>query len=263
MPFVKTGQRYSARPSSYSPIASSSALRQGSHPSLPSSTTSTSVLSGLPPYRQWEQIPDIILSDYGRIIGNDNDYNNLMAILFQQPNLYSRTITMWHLWITAQKLRREADRQQVKARWVFMEMEGLGLQQVLQLHWQTPPQQSFSPEAWLPTLYYSAPGQEMRYQESVKWSPTPPPMSPPLGAWGNPIIIEDSNDELDRQDDDFYTAESTFSMLISFLLHCQECEDQQHQYFECPQYICNHCYQWALMHWVSDCPEHWSQWLQP
>ena len=57
-----------------------------------------------------------------------------MAILFPQTDLYSRTITMQHLWITAQKLRREADRQEIKARRIFIEMEGLGLQQVLHSH---------------------------------------------------------------------------------------------------------------------------------
>ena len=59
-------------------------------------------------------------------------------------------------------------------------------------------------------------------------SPTPPLMSPPLGTPGNPIVIEDGNEELDRLSDDFYTAESTFSMPVSFLLHCQECTNQQH-----------------------------------
>ena len=93
--------------------------------------------------------------------------------------------------------------------------------------------------------------------------PTPPPTSPPLGAPGNPIVIEDVNEELDGWSDSFYTAESTFSMPVSFLLHCQECTDWWHQYFECPQYICNHCYWQAPGHRVSDCLRHWSQWLQP
>ena len=180
-----------------------------------------------------------------------------MAILFPQSDLYSRTITMQHLWITAQKLRREADRQKVEARRIFIEMEGLGLQQVLRPYWNTSPQESFSPTAQPPTLYYPAPSQETR-------SPTPPPTSPPLGTPGNPIIIEDDNEELDGWSDNFYTAESTFSMPVSFLLHCQECTNWQHQYFEYPQYICNHCYQWAPGHRVSDCLERsWSWWLQP
>ena len=224
---------------------------------------SASILRGLPTYRQQEWIPNITLSKYAKIINNDDDYDDFMAILFPQTDLYSKTITMRHLWITAQKLRREADRQEIKARRMFMEMEGLGLQQVLCPHWNTPPREFFSPVAQPPTPYYPAPGQETRYQESVEQSPTPPPMSPPLEAWGNPIIIAVSDEDEDGQDDNFYPAELTFSTPISFLLHCQECQDWWHQYFECPQYICNHCYQWAPMHRVSNCPEHWSQWLQP
>ena len=95
-------------------------------------------------------------------------------------------------------------------------MEGLGLQQVLRPYRNTPPQESFSPVAQLPTLYYPAPSQETRF-------PTPPSMSPPLGTPGNLIIIEDDNEELDGQSDDFYTMKSSFSTLVSFLLHCQEC----------------------------------------
>ena len=252
MPSTRTGRQYSARPS----MPSSPTLRQGSHTSSPSLTMSTSVLRGLPPYRQWEQISDITLPKFRRIVNDDNDYDNLMAILYPETDLYSKTITMRHLWITAQKLRREADRQEIKTRRLFMEMEGLGLQQVLCPHQNTPPQESFSPAAQLPTLYYPAPGQETR-------SPTPPLMSPPLGAPGNPILVEDSDEEVDGWDNNSYTAESTFSRLVSFLLHCQECTDWWHQYFKCPQYICNHCYQQVLGHQVSDCPRSWSQWLQP
>ena len=153
--------------------------------------------------------------------------------------------------------KRVCNRQEVEARRIFIEMEGLGLQQVLRPYWNAPPQESFTPATWPPTPYYPAPSQETR-------SPTPPLTSPPLGTPGNPILIEDDNDKPDGQSDDFDTAESTFSTPVSFLLHCQECTDRQHQYYECPQYICDHCYQWALGHRVSDCLEgHWSRWLQP
>ena len=253
MPSTRTGWRYSTRPS----MPSSPTFRQVSDVSSPSSMMSNSVLRGLPPYRQWERIPDITLPEYGMIIKDDDDYEDLMAILFPQSDLYSRTITMWHLSITAQKIRREAERQEVEARRIFIEMEGLGLQQVLHPYQNAPPQGSFSPVSWLPTPYYPAPSQETR-------SPTPPPTSPPLEILGNPIIIEDDNEELDGQSDDFYTAESTFSTPISFLLHCQDCTDRRHQYYECPQYICDHCYWRAPGHRVSDCLErHWSRWLQP
>ena len=125
---------------------------------------------------------------------------------------------MRHLSITAQKLRREVERQEVEAKRIFVEMEGLGLQQILHPYQNAPPRESFSPVTQPPTLYYPAPSQETR-------SPTPPPTSPPLGTPGNPIIIEDDK-ELDGQSDNFYTAESTFSTPVSFLLHCQECTNQ-------------------------------------
>ena len=46
---------------------------------------------------------------------------------------------MRHLSITAQKLRREVERQEVEARRIFIEMEGLGLQQVLHPYQNAPP----------------------------------------------------------------------------------------------------------------------------
>ena len=257
MPSTRSGWQYSTR----TPMPSSSTLRQGSSPSS-SSSSSSSILRGLPPYRWREWIPDITLLEYGRILSNDDDHDDLIAILYPQSNLYSRTITMWHLWITAQKLRKEADRQEIEARRLFIEMEGTGLQQVLHPHQITPPQQFPSAAAWPPTPYYPA-QEEIQPLEPVEQSPTPPPTSPPLGEQGNPIIVEDSDEELDRRDDNFYMAESTFFTPVSFLLHCQECTDRRHQYFKCPQYICDHCYWWAPGHRVSDCLGVWSQWLQP
>ena len=196
-------------------MTSSSTLRRGPYASSPSSTTSNSVLRSVSPYQRQEQIPDITLQEYGRILDDDDDYVNLMAILYPQSDFYSRTVTMQQLLLTAQKIRREADRLEEEGQRIFVKMEGLGLQQVLCPH-QTSP--SLKPYSQLPTPYYPAPGQEAR-------SPTPPPTSPPLGTPGNPIIIEDDEEELDRRSNDFYTAELTFSTPISFLLHCQECTD--------------------------------------
>ena len=113
---------------------------------------SNSVLREFSPYRRHERIPDITLPKYGTIIKDDDDYEDLMAILFPQSDLYSRTITMQHLSIMAQKLRREAERQEVEARRIFIETEGLGLQQVLCPYRNAPPQESFLPAARLPTL---------------------------------------------------------------------------------------------------------------
>ena len=163
MPSTRTGRRYSTRPS----MPSFPTFRQGSHVSSSPSMTSNSVLRGLPPYRRREQIPDITLPEYGMIIKDNDDYEDLMAILFPQSDLYSRTITMRHLSITAQKLRREVERQEVEVRRIFIEIEGLGLQQVLRPYRNAPPQESFLPATRPPTPYYPAPSQETR-------SPTPP-----------------------------------------------------------------------------------------
>ena len=177
MPFIRTHQQYSTRLSSYSSAPSSSALRHCSSPSSPSSMTSTSVLWGLFPYRWCEQIPNITLSEYSRFLDDNEDYDNLMLWLYFFYDLiyvYSKTITMQHLWVTAQWLRIEVDRQQIEVRWLSVEMEGLGLQQELQQHLQTPPPEPFLPEARLPTLYYPAEDQESGYQKSSKQVPIPP-----------------------------------------------------------------------------------------
>ena len=226
-------------------MPSSSTLRQGSYASSPSSMTSNSVLRSVSPYQRQERIPDITLQEYGRILNDNDKYVDLMAILYPQGNFYSRTVTMRQLLITAQKIRREADRLEEEGQRIFVEMEGLGLQQILRPHQKSP---SLEPYLRPPTPYYPAPNQEAR-------SPTPPPMSPPLETPGNLIIIEDDEEELDRRSDNFYTAESTFSTPISFLLHCQECTNRRHQYYECPQCICDHCCRRALRHRVSDCPD--------
>ena len=130
MPSTRTGRQYSAGPS----MPSSSTLRQGSYVSSPSSTTSNSVLRSVSPYQQQERIPDITLQEYGRILDNDEEYVNLMAILYPQSDFYSRTVTMQQLLITAQEIRREADRLEEEGQRIFIKMEGLGLQQVLCPH---------------------------------------------------------------------------------------------------------------------------------
>ena len=70
-------------------MPSSPTLRQGSHVSSPSSTTSNSVLRGLPPYRQQEQIPDITLPEYGTIIKEDDDEE----LDGQSNNFYTAELT--------------------------------------------------------------------------------------------------------------------------------------------------------------------------
>ena len=140
MPSTRTGRRYSAGPS----MPSFSTLRQGAYASSPPSTTSNSVLRSVSPYQPQEQIPDITLQEYGRILDDDDDYVNLMAILYPQNDFYSRTVTMRQLLIIAQKIRREADRLEEEGQRIFVEMEGLGLQQVLRPHRTSPSLEPYS-----------------------------------------------------------------------------------------------------------------------
>ena len=119
-------------------MPSSSTLRRGSYVSSPFSRTSNSVLRSVSPYQRQEQIPDITQQEYGRILDDEEDYVNLMAMLYPQSDLYFRTVTMQQLLITAQKIRREADRLEEEGQRIFIEMEGLGLQQVLRPHRTSP-----------------------------------------------------------------------------------------------------------------------------
>ena len=134
MPFTRTGRRYSARPH----MPSSSTLRQGFYVSSPFSRMSNSVLRSVSPYQRQERIPDITQQEYRRILDDEEDYVNLMATLYPQSDLYSRTVTMRQVFITAQNLKREADRLEEEGRRIFVEMEGLGLQQVLRPHRTSP-----------------------------------------------------------------------------------------------------------------------------
>jgi len=234
-----------------------------------SSISSSSIIRDLPPYRRRERIPDFSLDEFGLILNDDDDYETMMTYLIHRSDLYSRTVTMRHLWFTSLRLRQEARRQHIEAQRIFIEMEGLGLQDELR---GGRPSSSPSPEAVTRSAspYYPAPPADetpaqddlSSYEESPPRSPTSPTTSldqliPPLGSIGNPIIISDEdNDTEDSSDDpEYLTARSTFTTPSLLLLQCDECTHGDHYYFECPQYICDHCYRRAPMHRVSDCPD--------
>jgi hypothetical protein len=79
---------------------------------------------------------------------------------------------------------------------------------------------------------------------------------PPLGMIGNPIIVSNDEDDIESSlsRPSYCEAQSMFTTPTLQLLHCQDCTDQRHYYFECPQYICDHCLMHAPYHRVSDCP---------
>jgi hypothetical protein len=79
---------------------------------------------------------------------------------------------------------------------------------------------------------------------------------PPLGTIGNPIVVSDDEDDIDSlfSCPSYCEVRSTFTTPTLQLLHCQDCTDQCHFYFGCPQYICNDCLMSAPHHHVSNCP---------
>jgi hypothetical protein len=79
---------------------------------------------------------------------------------------------------------------------------------------------------------------------------------PPLGTIRNPIVVDDDEDDIDRlfSRSSHHEARSTFTTPTLQLLHCQDCTNGNHYYFDCPQYICDHCLMHAPHHRESNCP---------
>jgi hypothetical protein len=83
-----------------------------------------------------------------------------------------------------------------------------------------------------------------------------PPL--PLGTIGNSIVVSNDKDDINSPCScpSYHEAQSTFTTPMLQLLHCQYCTNRCHFYFNCPQYVCNHCLMFAPYHCVSDCPYH-------
>jgi hypothetical protein len=79
---------------------------------------------------------------------------------------------------------------------------------------------------------------------------------PPLGMIRNPIVVSNDKDDIDSlfSCPSYHEAQSTFTTPMLQLLHCQDCTNRCHFYFDCPQYICDHCLMHAPHHRKSDCP---------
>jgi hypothetical protein len=78
---------------------------------------------------------------------------------------------------------------------------------------------------------------------------------PPLGTIGNPIVVSDDEDDIGSplSRPSYCEVQSTFTTPTLQLLHCQDCTNRRHFYFNCPQYICDHCLMHAPHHHKSDC----------
>jgi hypothetical protein len=66
---------------------------------------------------------------------------------------------------------------------------------------------------------------------------------PPPDTKENPIVVSDDEDDIDSlfSCPNYHEAQSTFTTPILQLLYCQDCTNRRHFYFDCPQYICDHC----------------------
>jgi hypothetical protein len=202
-----------------------------------------------------------------------------MATIGHRQSLVNQSKTIRHLWLTSRRLLEEVDRQRHKAQVVFTRMERMGLQQELYgSHFTASPvrgrseqstpslltQPSFSPQSSQLSQFHSCEETVINddlsdYHESeaplASLSSLPPP---PLGMIGNPIVVSDDEDDIDSlfSCPSYHEAQSTFTTPMLQLLHCQDCTNQRHFYFDCPYYICDHCLMHAPHHRESECPNH-------
>jgi hypothetical protein len=210
-----------------------------------------------------------------------------MATIGHQQSLVNQSKTIWHLWLTLRRLL-EVDRQWLEAQVIFTWMEWMGLQQELYgSHFTASPVQgrserstpSVSPLSTQPSCsplslqlsqFHSC--EETVINDNLSdYHEFEAPLTslsslplPPLGTIGNPIVVDDDEDDIDRlfSHPSHHEAQSTFTTPTLQLLHCQDCTNGNHYYFDCPQYICDHCLMHAPHHSESNCPNCWSQWLQ-
>jgi hypothetical protein len=208
-----------------------------------------------------------------------------MATIGHRRSLVNQSNTIWHLWLTSRCLLEEVNRQRHEAQKVFTRMERMGLQQKLYgSRFTASPvrgrsersttslssQPSYSPLSSQPSQFHSCKEIVINndlsdYHESeaplASLLSLPPP---PSGMIGNPIVVSDDKDDINSlfSHPSHHEAQSTFTTLMLQLLHCRDCTNRRHFYFDCPQYICDHCLMHAPHHRESDCPNRWSRWLQ-
>jgi hypothetical protein len=203
-----------------------------------------------------------------------------MATIGHRRSLINQSKTIRHLWLTSRHLLEEVDRQRHEAWEVFTRMEQMGLQQELygscltallvrgRSEQSTP---SVSPLSSQPlhSPLSSQPSQFHSCEETVinndlsDYHESEAPLasllslpSPPSGTKENPIVVSNDEDDIDSpcSRPSYHKVRSTFTTPTLQLLHWQDCTDQSHYYFDCPQYICDHCLMSAPHHRISDCP---------
>jgi hypothetical protein len=222
------------------------ATRTNSRSTSSSSQPSTpSILRRLRPYPR-PQIPDLLFREFTDLVMQNENYDQIMGIFGNRRQLYSRTMTIRHLWTAQRRLREELERHYEEAERLWIELEDAGAQELLRgRQWAQSfirnayaPQPYHSPDSTCveeeslfmsplggtsqairpPTPYYPAPDEELLSYLSDARSLSPLPTSlnplPPLGHPGNPIIIEDDDEddiESSSTHEDYQSARSTFT----------------------------------------------------
>jgi hypothetical protein len=211
-----------------------------------SSSSESSVLEQCTPF-PYIQIPKISLLDYGRLLSDEETFDEVMATIGHRRSLINQSKTIRHLWLTSRCLLEEVNRQRHEAREVFTRMERMGLQQEL-----------------YGSRFTASPvrGRSERSTPLVSLLSSQPSYSPlssqpsQFHSCEETIVVSDDEDDIDSlfSRPSHYEARSTFTMPTLQLLHCQECTNRHHFYFDCPQYICDHCLMHAPHHRKSNCP---------
>jgi hypothetical protein len=207
-----------------------------------------------------------------------------MATIGHWWSLVNQLKTIRHLWLTCRRLLEEVDRQQREVWVVFTQMEWIDLQQklygscmavTLLHHWYKEDRNGLHHPSHPYPLYHhnhlSSTLETVINDDLSSYHESDDQLAslllyplPPLGTLGNPIVVSDDEDDIKSSLScpSYHEARSMFTTPSLYLLHCQDCTDQCHYYFDCPQYICSHCLQHAPRHQVSNCPNRWSWWLQ-
>ena len=181
-----------------------------------------------------------------------------------------------HIHETTERLREEVHRQSVRAVQLFDEMVNAGLHQQLgdigreplvvieqeEIKVQNPEEidplppyrQTPSPDVPLITstprrptplvdvCFLSLP---ITLLEEVCERMTRYEISNPEGSRQNPILIIDEDDEDGNMEDEFTTPSSDI-----FCYHCHHCG---HIYYDCAEYQCDNCHDYAPRHPLSEC----------
>jgi hypothetical protein len=210
-----------------------------------SSSSESSVLDQRTSF-SYIQIPKISLLDYGRLLSNEKNFNEIMATIGHQRSLINQSKMIQHLWLTSRRLLEEVDRQRHEAQVVFTQMEQMGLQQELygshftaspvqgRSEQSTPPlssQPSVSPLSSQLSQFHSCKETVINDDLSDYHESEDPLASlsslpfPPLGTIGNPIVVSNDKDDINSlfSCPSHHEARSTSTTLMLQLLHCQDC----------------------------------------